>query len=217
MASRVPRPGSNWLTLSEASLVLGITPGTLRRWADRGQVPSFTTPGGHRRFNRLALQRLLPSNRANRPSLTGAGTTAERMTRAYRRARLLPGDVGAPWLQVLSEEDRADFRDRGRRLVRILLEHLDATAPDAARARLAEAASEAEEQGRQAAELGASLTEAVVSFLHFRTPFIEELAGISRRRRLDTRQATALLVEAEAAMDHLLVGLMRGHRLAAES
>ena len=38
-----------------------------------------------------------------------------------------------------------------------------------------------------------------------------ELASIARRRRLDTREATLLLVEAESAADHLLVALMSGH------
>jgi hypothetical protein len=61
------------------------------------------------------------------------------------------------------------------------------------------------------AALGASLTEAVEGFLRFRSPFINELAGMARRRRLDTREATALMVEAEAAMDRLLVAFMSGH------
>jgi phage gp36-like protein len=47
--------------------------------------------------------------------------------------------------------------------------------------------------------------------VRFREAFIGELAGIARRRRLDTREATALLVEAETAVDKLLVALMNGH------
>ena len=41
--------------------------------------------------------------------------------------------------------------------------------------------------------------------------FVGELAGVARKRRLDTREATALLVEAESAMDRLLVALMNGY------
>ncbi|HEV8654065.1 MAG TPA: helix-turn-helix domain-containing protein, partial [Candidatus Limnocylindria bacterium] len=40
----------DWLTLGEASRILGVDPDTLRRWADNGKVEVFTTPGGHRRF-----------------------------------------------------------------------------------------------------------------------------------------------------------------------
>ncbi len=41
---------SQWLTLSAASKLLGIHPTTLRQWADSGKIPSYRTPGGHRRF-----------------------------------------------------------------------------------------------------------------------------------------------------------------------
>lgn len=40
-----------WVTLSAAAKLLGVHPATLRHWADTGQVPSYRTPGGHRRFD----------------------------------------------------------------------------------------------------------------------------------------------------------------------
>ena len=46
----------------------------------------FTTPGGHRRFSRTALERLLPADRLRRPSIAAGGITASRMARTYRRA-----------------------------------------------------------------------------------------------------------------------------------
>ena len=202
---------SRWLSLSQASLILGITPGTLRRWVDRGQISAFTTPGGHRRFPRAAIQALVPSPHPRRPTLERLGASLERISRAYRRPQPAGKTLTASWLAGLSELQRAAFRERGRRLVESLLEYLDAADSDLGRARLEEATRDAEEQGRQTALAGASLEEAVASFLRYRTPFVTELAGIARRRRLDTRQATALLVEAEAAMDRLLVALMAGH------
>jgi excisionase family DNA binding protein len=39
-----------WLTLQEASDKMGVSPATLRAWADQGRIPSYRTPGGHRRF-----------------------------------------------------------------------------------------------------------------------------------------------------------------------
>ena len=44
--------GSDWLTLGEASRMLGVDPDTLRRWSDGGKVDLLRTPGGHRRFRR---------------------------------------------------------------------------------------------------------------------------------------------------------------------
>ena len=48
-----------WLTLSAASKLLGVHPATLRQWADAGQVPSYRTPGGHRRFDAEELRAFL--------------------------------------------------------------------------------------------------------------------------------------------------------------
>jgi DNA binding domain, excisionase family len=39
-----------WLTLSDVADMLGVHEGTVRRWADTGKLPSYRTPGGHRRF-----------------------------------------------------------------------------------------------------------------------------------------------------------------------
>jgi len=204
-------PGEGWLGLGEASRLLGITPATLRRWADGGQVTAFTTPGGHRRFPREAIVGLIPKLRERRPSLANLGASPDRIARAYRRAR--PATQAAPpaWLTRLSEAEREEFRGRGRRLAALLVRHLDAADRGESAELLQEAGGEARLYGRTAASLGASLSETVEGFLRFRSPFMNELAGLSRKRNLDTREATALLVDAEKAMDSLLISLMGGH------
>lgn len=176
-----------------------MTASTLRRWADRGQIPSFTTPGGHRRFPAGAVRALVPAGRARRPPLA---PSTELMARAYRRARPQPPLA----LAALNEEDRTQFRERGTQLVGDLLAYLDAEHGE-----LGVAEQHARDYGVEALRLGASLTDTVEGFLRFRKPFIDELAVLARRRRLDTAEATALLVDAESALDRLLVALMTGH------
>jgi len=200
----VRNDGIRWLTLGQASRTLGVTPNTLRRWADRGQISSFTTPGGHRRFLSTAVQALVPAGRTRRPVL---GESSENMASAYRRARPQTGaNEPAGWLANLSEAERDGFRVRGKQLVGDLLAYLDAEGAD-----ISVGERHAHEYGARAAELGASLSDAVEGFLRFRKPFIDELALVARRRHLDTREATALLVDAESALDRLLVALMTGH------
>jgi len=196
--------GQGWLTLGQASRTLGVTPNTLRRWADRGEISSFTTPGGHRRFLVTAVQALVPAGRTRRPALA---PSSERMALAYRRARPLAGArEHAVWLANLTDGERTRFRERGMQLVGDLLAYLDADRGD-----LGLAETHAGEYGMEAARLGASLSDTVEGFLRFRKPFIDELAVLARRRRLDTGEATALLVDAESALDRLLVALMTGH------
>lgn len=209
-ASRDP----DWVSLSEASRVLGVSPATLRRWSDAGRLRVFTTPGGHRRFSRSALERLLPADRSRRPSIGGAGLSPSRIARTYRRASR-DAAPELPWVLTLTGEQRLLFRERGHVLAASLLQYLDANRPEAATHHLREASESAAEYGTVAAGLGLSLSQTVEGFLRFRAPFHHELAVAARRRGFDTAETTDLLETAERAMDRLLVATMTGHGLAA--
>lgn len=211
--TQAARGAPAWISLGEASRLLGIAPGTLRRWADDGRVPVFMTPGGHRRFSRSAISALLPVARSRRPTLARLGASPERMARAYRRRHATGERPVRPWVAALPEDTRDTFRARGRELVRLLLEHLDAPDAEIAEARLREASHLAAAYGREVAALGTSLSEAVERFLWFRSPFVAELGTLSRKRGLDTREATALVADAESVTDRLLVAMMTGHTI----
>lgn len=199
--------------LSEASSVLGVSPATLRRWSDAGRLRVFTTPGGHRRFSRSALERLLPADRSRRPSIGGGGLSPARIAKTYRRAsREVAPEL--PWVLTLTDEQRLLFRERGQGLAASLLQHLDASQPEAAEHHLGQASDAAAEYGAVAAGLGLSLSQTVEGFLRFRAPFHQELAVAARRRGFDTSETTDLLGTAERAMDRLLLATMAGHGLA---
>lgn len=208
-ASRDP----DWVGLSEASRVLGVSPATLRRWSDAGRLRVFTTPGGHRRFSRAALERLLPADRSRRPSISAAGLTPSRIARTYRRASR-DAAPELPWVLTLTDEQRVLFRERGHVLAASLLQYLDATQSEAAAHHLKEASGSAADYGTVAAGLGLSLSQTVEGFLRFRTPFHHELAVAARRRGFSTTETTDLLETAERAMDRLLVSTMTGHTVA---
>lgn len=214
--ARTAAPDHDWIGLSEASRILGVSAATVRRWSDDGRLRVFTTPGGHRRFSRSALQHLLPSDRTRRPTLGGGGLTPSRLARTYRRASR-DAAPELPWVLELSEEQRILFRERGQVLAATLLQYLDATQPDTATHHLKAASSTAAEYGRAAAALGLSLSQTVEGFLRFRAPFHHELALAARRRGFDAVDTTDLLETAEHAMDRLLVATMTGHSPLARS
>lgn len=190
--------------------MLGVSPATLRRWSDAGRFRVYTTPGGHRRFSRSALERLLPADRSRRPSIGGAGLSPGRLARTYRRAsRDAAPDL--PWILALTDKQRLLFRERGHVLAASLLQYLDARQPEAAAQHLAEASGAAAENGTLAATLGLSLSQTVEGFLRFRAPFHHELAAAARRRGFDTPETTEVLQAAERAMDKLLLATMTGH------
>ena len=205
-----------WLSLGPASLVLGVDPDTLRRWADDGRVPAWTTPGGHRRFDRVALERLSSQRRI--PvfrSLTTLGATPARMTRAYRR-HYAGAEGGPPPSAGASQADpeREAFRRYGLRLIGALIEFLDSDAADAGtRDRLeAEACAIVDDQASRLADGGGSLTEAVSGFVAARGPFLAELAGLGRRRSLDPGRLADLYGDASALLDRLLLRFIETHQ-----
>ena len=207
-----------WLSLGPASRLLGVDPDTLRRWADTGRVGSWTTPGGHRRFDQHVLERLARDRRTTgqaRP-LADLGASPERLNRVYRQRYAAglrdeihgatpPGDV-----------ERASYREDGRRLIAALTAYLDADAADVATRAATEAAATAlvEDHGARSAAGGISLTEAVGLFVTSRGPFLDEIAGLGRRRALDPARLAALYGDASAILDRLLLRFIAAHQRA---
>ena len=211
-ATRSTIDDPRWLSLGDASRLLGVSTATVRRWADSGRLKPFTTPGGHRRFSRTALERMLPADRLRRPELASGGLTPTRLSRAYHRPdSQAPRD--AAWLAALAPEDREAFRLLGRQLAWELVAHLDATDPEVRQHHLAEATAVAAEYGRRGALLDLPMSDVVEGFLAFRRPFLAEVAAVARRRGFDAGEVSTLHADADRALDRLLIATMSGHTI----
>jgi excisionase family DNA binding protein len=206
----------DWLGLGEAARLLGITPNTLRRWSDSGHVASFTTPGGHRRFARAAIESLVPAPHHRRPQLADLGASGAAIAAAYHR-RASGAEAETPaWLEGISASDRERFRTRGRAMVECLVAYLDADRPAPALANLRQARDHADEYGAHIATLGADLTDAIEAYVRFRQPFLNELLGSARSRNRSAGEVVDLLLDAESAMDQLLIAFVEGWQRAGQ-
>ncbi len=62
-----------WLTLGQAAKFLGVAQSTLRTWSDHSRIPTFYTPGGHRRYRRGDLETFIirsgPGRQQRGPSI----------------------------------------------------------------------------------------------------------------------------------------------------
>lgn len=214
MRARTAASDPGWVTLTEACRLLGVSPSTVRRWADSGMIRTFVTPGGHRRFSRAGLDALLPDRPGAHPSLAALGETPGRMARGYRRASLA-GGAQLPWVAELDDERRERFRHHGRVIIASLIAMLD-THDERERARhLAEAESACTEYGRVAAREGIAASMTAALFLRYRRPFLEELGALARRRELAASACSSLIGDATAALDDLLLATLRGWEAAA--
>lgn len=208
------RIATDWVSLTEACRLVGVSPSTVRRWADTGLVRTFVTPGGHRRVSRAGLQSLLPARPTGRPSLGDLGETPGRMARGYRRATT-DDPARIPWVAELDTAQRERFRAYGRGIVVALVAALDTQDPARREDRLREAADACAEYGRIAGREGLGAPMTADLFLRFRRPFLAELSALARSREFDAAATSALMGDANTALDGLLLATLRGWEAAA--
>lgn len=113
---KTPPDSTEWLTLRDASVQLGISPATLRYWADQGKVQTLRTPGGHRRFNRAEMRSM-----ASAPSPSHSPRQVEMLVHSIvGRARLeIAGGrlKGEPWYRTFDSTAKEQHRELGHRLM----------------------------------------------------------------------------------------------------
>lgn len=151
-----------WVSLRQAAEILGVHPATVRNWADKGELPSRRTPGGHRRFRKsdllhyaetqgelqpLEVQVILQNALGQTRLEVGGGTLAQQ-----------------DWYAAMSEEARTLMRDHGRRVLESIRGYLAAGAPDV---RLSEAIAIGKTYAAILENDGLTLPQAVRGFLYF--------------------------------------------------
>jgi excisionase family DNA binding protein len=212
MSSTDTAVASDWLTIREASALVGVSVATLRRWCDAGLVHVFTTPGGHRRFARSTVLDLVPP-REPETSIADGGETAIRIIRVYRRI-YRASDALPPAIARIGPRDRNELRQHGRHIVTALVDALGGSEEERA-THHARASSSAAACGAMAGAAGVPLQETLALFVRFRGPFLHELGTACRRHGYGARETAHVLEQASDALDQLLPSVIRGYEGAA--
>ena len=209
--SRPERAPAACLPLGQASRLLGVDPDTLRRWADEGRVPAFTTLGGHRRFERRTLERLVAARRTGAVgALGGVGDTTNRLSAAYRRRYGELGGDGPDLRSIVPEAERDAFREPGLRLADALVRYLDGTgqARDDAEAEAVELAALL---GARVRHHGIPIEAGVAMFVAARRPFLAELRLVARRSGVNAVAVGQLYDSSTGLLDRLLLEFVAAH------
>lgn len=201
-AQRVPT-GSGWMSIHEASNLMGVSPATLRRWSDAGRIRTFTTPGGHRRFSRAAVDALLPDD------TTAAPRDAQRV--GSRRI-----DADLPWFIELDPPTRRRTRQQVHQIAAALV----AATVGRTTAEREFAFNQAETATTRcailAARSGVGLRETVEGLLSLRGRCLEAIADSGPTGSAHDGASVASVETLTDMLDRLLCHAMRAHEAAIE-
>src|SRR2546427_4516745 len=115
--------GEDWLSLRQVADMLGIHPATVRLWADRNELPSRRTTGGHRRFRRSDIEARLHQETEKNPHPAAQLLVQSVLGRV--RFAFTDGTLNTlPWYQHFDETAREAYRKLGRRMLELLLHTL---------------------------------------------------------------------------------------------
>ncbi len=151
---------SEWVSLRQAADMLGVHPATVRNWADKGDLLTRRTPGGHRRFRKADLLQFAAMQDELQPL-----EVQVIIQNALGQTRMQVGALNnLAWYKAMSEPTRATMREQGREVLEALREYLANGAADVS-------LSPAIRIGKRYAEIleadGLTLPQAVRGFLYF--------------------------------------------------
>ena len=189
---------TQWMSLGAASRVLGINEATVRQWADRGRLPVYRTPGGHRRFLREDVEALMKETPVNGAAHGSRNNDPEDVV--LRRIRRKLGQVDhaqQAWMGSFQDEGRDRMRLFGRRLLSLLLQsRLDGRSRRRGET-LTETHMLGHEYGSEMAARGVPLTDTVQAFLFFRQAVVESVQPEQLRQVVEISDGVLLgLVDA---------------------
>jgi len=194
---------AEWHTLGEASRLLGVHPATIRQWSDEGKLSAFRTPGGHRRFARADIERLLQMT-----PVRGHGLASYVVHTAVERTRKgLPEALAhAPWAQHLADDERGHWRAAGRQLLGLVAQL--ATRAELSGEQQESALQFGRDYGRMMARTEHSLPDAVLAFLFFRDFLLETVLQLPETTGLDRNATLAIVGRSNALLNAVLREMM---------
>jgi excisionase family DNA binding protein len=192
-----------WMSLQEASELLGVTVSTVRRWGDAGRLPQRRTLGGHRRLQRAAVEQLAARVKPQpivvaQPPVGRWGVDATALAGQAWHARLT------------ASGDASRMRGIGQRLLGVLIQYINRREED--ERYLQEVRGIGLNYGAEARSAGISMHDTVEAFLFFRSSFAQLAQPLpTLAQPHDLADAAVLQGRIGHFMDALLLGTIDGY------
>ena len=188
----------HWLTLGQACKLLNVDESTLRRWADAGQVRTFRTPGGHRRFAETDVRAIVDGRSAK-----SYGDVGDLATRRIRQQ--LHRSTNADWYSTVDETHREKLRPLGRRLMALVADYLSKKRRKSSL--LEEARVTGAEYGVELMEAGMSLSQAMHAFTFFRRSLDSSAKQALAKAGTSHGESVEVCEQIMALADEVLLGI----------
>ncbi|MFQ5406861.1 MAG: helix-turn-helix domain-containing protein [Anaerolineales bacterium] len=191
------------MSLRRAAEKLGVHPTTLRRWADKGEMPVLRTPGGHRRFSVHDIEAFAQTRRPTQPTGDLEQVWAERALTHTRQELVNHSDE--PWLVPLDDEERKQKRQLGRRLMGVILRYVSET--DAGDDLLAEARSIGRLHAQSALEHRLPLVDALGAAMFFRDVLLGAAIQLPEAAHVRSEMNARLLRRINSLLNTVQLGI----------
>ncbi len=180
---KITKPGTDWVSVNEAAAVLGVHPGTVRVWSDKGMLPVYRTKGGHRRYKRSEVELWADTSRGG--EAVDAASVVQAATRNIR-LQISDGRLEAEsWYQKLDDEARGQYREGARTLFSGLAAYLTS----GGEAGVSEAHSIGYEYASRARRFGLSQVDATHAFLFFRGVLMQSVIQVYQQANVPSGRA----------------------------
>jgi excisionase family DNA binding protein len=193
----LPEP-DRWLTLGQACRVLNVDESTLRRWADAGQVRTFRTPGGHRRFADTDVRAIVQGRTRKPYSDVGVVATRRIRQQLHRKSH-------AEWYDTVDETQREKLRPLGRRLMALVADYLAKRGKK--NSLLEEARVTGAEYGMELVHSGMSLSQAMEAFTFFRRSLDQSAKQALTKSGTSPAESIEVCEQIMALADEVLLGI----------
>lgn len=198
-------PGGRWFSLGAACRLLGVNQSTLRRWADSGQLRTYRTPGGHRRFAEADIRAILSGPRPAGHGPDVGDLAISRIRRHLRRGK----EQHAPWYTGVDQESRERLRPLGQHLTALVSAYLSGSRRRATL--LQEARETGRIYGRELAGSALSLSQSVEAFAFFRHSLDQAAREASQKSGLSVEATLRACEQIGSLCEEVLIGIVEAY------
>ncbi len=198
-----------WMSLGQASRLLGVSHSTVRRWTDAGVIRSYRTNGGHRRILEEDVHQFLAQHAQSANFVDTDRISELAVARVKRRLSRRRQSRSMDAFRGLDEATVNRLRFIGRQLVDLFARFVSSrTRPERF---IDDARSIGGEYGRTLVAAGVTLTDAVMAFNALRHSLEEIAPQIAAEGQQGPEEAVEAMESILGLTDSVLEGMAQAY------